>query len=45
MQRKGYTAVEGFRGTLAVPRDGSARERRDYVAALQDANGRTYRTY
>ena len=45
MGRKGYTTVEGFRGTLAVPQDGSARERRDYVAALQDANGRTYHTY
>jgi dihydroorotate dehydrogenase (fumarate) len=45
MQRKGYTTVEGFRGMLAVSQDGSARERRDYVAALQDANGRTYHTY
>jgi dihydroorotate dehydrogenase (fumarate) len=45
MERKGYPTVEGFRGMLAVPQDGSARERRDYVAALREANGRTYYTY
>ncbi len=45
MQRKGYTTVDGFRGILAVPQDGSAQERRDYVSAVQDANGRTYHAY
>jgi dihydroorotate dehydrogenase (fumarate) len=44
MERKGYPTLERFRGTLAVPQDGSARERRDYVAALQEANSRTYYT-
>jgi dihydroorotate dehydrogenase (fumarate) len=45
MERKGYPTVEGFRGVLAVPQDGSARERRDYVAALREANGDAYYTY
>jgi len=43
MRRKGFTTIDGFRGMLAVPEDGSVRERRDYVAALRDANSRTYR--
>jgi len=42
MQRKEYPTVDAFRGLLAVVEDGSARERRDYVAAVRDANSRTY---
>lgn len=42
MRRKEYSTVDGFRGLLAVTEDGSARERRDYVAAVRDANSRTY---
>jgi dihydroorotate dehydrogenase (fumarate) len=42
MRRKGFTAVDDFRGMLAVPGDGSARERRDYVTAVRDANRRIY---
>jgi dihydroorotate dehydrogenase (fumarate) len=40
MGRKGYTAVDDFRGLLAVPVgvDESARERADYVSALRQAN-------
>ena len=38
MRRKGYTTLDDVRGRLAVREDGSARERRDYVSALRDAN-------
>ena len=40
MGRKGYTAVDDFRGLLAVPVgvDETARERGDYVNALRKAN-------
>jgi dihydroorotate dehydrogenase (fumarate) len=40
MGRKGYTAVDDFRGLLAVPVgvDETAHERRDYVTALRRAN-------
>ncbi len=40
MRRKGYTAVDEFRGLLAVPigADEAARERGDYVSALRRAN-------
>jgi dihydroorotate dehydrogenase (fumarate) len=40
LERRGYTAVDDFRGLLAVPVgvDESARERRDYVTALRRAN-------
>jgi dihydroorotate dehydrogenase (fumarate) len=40
MGRKGYTAVDDFRGLLAVPVDvdETARERADYVSALRQAN-------
>lgn len=40
MRRKGYAAVDDFRGLLAVPigDDESARERSDYVSALRQAN-------
>ena len=40
MRRKGYTAVDDFRGLLAVPvgADETARERGDYVNALRQAN-------
>lgn len=41
MGRKEYTAVDDFRGLLAVPigADEVARERGDYVSALRRANG------
>ena len=45
MRRKEYPTVDAFRGILAVAEDGSVRERRDYVAAVRDANSRTYHTY
>ncbi len=45
MRRKEYATVDEFRGMLAVPEDGSMRERRDYVAAVRDANSRTYHVY
>jgi dihydroorotate dehydrogenase (fumarate) len=40
MGRKGYTAVEDFRGLLAVPfgADEAAHERQDYVSSLRRAN-------
>ncbi|HUL99560.1 MAG TPA: dihydroorotate dehydrogenase-like protein, partial [Mycobacterium sp.] len=38
MRRKEYTTVDAFRGMLAVAEDGSVRERRDYVAAVREAN-------
>jgi dihydroorotate dehydrogenase (fumarate) len=40
MERKGYTAVDDFRGLLAVPVgvDEATRERGDYVSALRQAN-------
>ena len=37
--------VDAFRGLLAVSEDGAVRERRDYVAAVRDANNRTYHVY
>jgi dihydroorotate dehydrogenase (fumarate) len=45
MRRKEYTTVDAFRGMLAVAEDGSVRERRDYVAAVREANSRTYHVY
>jgi dihydroorotate dehydrogenase (fumarate) len=44
MGRKGYTAVDDFRGLLAVPIgvDESARARGDYVTALRRANSADY---
>jgi dihydroorotate dehydrogenase (fumarate) len=42
MRRKGYTTLDEVRGKLAVREDGSARERRDYVSALRDANSGAY---
>lgn len=45
MQRKEYSTVDAFRGMLAVAEDGSVRERRDYVAAVREANSRTYHAY
>ena len=42
MRRKGYAGVDEVRGMLTVParEDGTARERRDYVSALREANSR-----
>jgi dihydroorotate dehydrogenase (fumarate) len=45
MRRKEYPTVDAFRGLLAVSEDGAVRERRDYVAAVRDANNRTYHVY
>lgn len=45
MRRKEYSSIDAFRGLLAVTEDGSARERRDYVAAVREANSRTYHAY
>ncbi|MDI3315251.1 MAG: dihydroorotate dehydrogenase-like protein [Mycobacterium sp.] len=47
MARKGYQTLEGVRGLLAAPdtEDRAARERADYVAAVQDANTRAYGIY
>jgi len=42
MRRKGYCTLDEVRGVLAVPEDGSARERADYVDALRDANSTAY---
>ena len=44
MGRKGYATVEELRGLLAVPVgvDETARERRDYVSALRQANSTDY---
>lgn len=45
MLRKGYRTLDEVRGVLAVPGDGSTRERADYVDALRDANSRPYGTW
>lgn len=44
MERKGYTAIDDFRGLLAVPigTDEPEHERRDYVSALRRANSTAY---
>lgn len=42
MRDKGYRALDEIRGMLAVPADGSARERAGYVGALRDADSGTY---
>jgi dihydroorotate dehydrogenase (fumarate) len=44
MGRKGFTTVDEVRGMLAVPADidGTARERADYVSAIQGADSATY---
>lgn len=45
MRRKGFAALDEFRGMLAVREDAAARERRDYVTALRSANGRPHRYF
>lgn len=44
MERKGYNAIDEFRGLLAVPigTDEAAHERQDYVSALRRANSADY---
>mgnify|MGYP002628745045 CR=1 FL=1 len=44
MERKGYNAIDEFRGLLAVPigTDEAAHERADYVSALRRANSADY---
>ena len=47
MSRKGYQRLDEFRGLLSAPDsdDRAARERADYVDAVQDANSRAYGVY
>jgi hypothetical protein len=45
MLRKGFTTLDEVRGILSVHDDGSARERGDYVSAIQDANSGFYDIY
>ncbi|MGO9033831.1 dihydroorotate dehydrogenase-like protein [Mycobacterium sp.] len=47
MSRKGYAHLDELRGLLAAPdsEDRAARERADYVGAVQDANSRAYGVY
>ena len=47
MSRKGYAHLDELRGLLAAPdsEDRAARERADYVGAVQHANSRAYGVY
>jgi dihydroorotate dehydrogenase (fumarate) len=45
MGRKGYTTLGEVRGMVAVPEDGSVRERGDYVSVLRRANSSAYRAW
>jgi dihydroorotate dehydrogenase (fumarate) len=45
MRHKGYRTLDEVRGMLAVPEDGSARERAAYVGALRDADSGAYGTW
>jgi len=45
MLSKGFATLDDVRGMLAVSDDGSARERGDYVKAVQNANSNAYGVY